>query len=64
MGANFLAVAIGSLSGFTYTPLYGHFRENGHPEYVWYTLAAHMVLAIVVINLFVKIAGEFEEREA
>jgi POT family proton-dependent oligopeptide transporter len=64
MGANFLGTAIGAFSGPIYTTLYGYFRENGHPEYVWYTLAAHMVVAIVVINVFVKVWGEFEEREA
>jgi dipeptide/tripeptide permease len=64
MGANFLATAIGAFSGPIYTGLYGRFDAMGHPDYVWYTLAAHMVLAIVVINLFVKLWGEFEEREA
>jgi POT family proton-dependent oligopeptide transporter len=64
MGANFLATAIGAFSGPIYTGLYGRFDAMGHPEYVWYTLAAHMLLAIVVINLFVKLFGAFEEREA
>ncbi|MCG6925516.1 MAG: MFS transporter [Acidobacteria bacterium] len=64
MGANFLATAIGAFSGPIYTGLYGRFDAAGHPEYVWYTLAAHVLLAIVVINLFVKIFGAFEEREA
>jgi hypothetical protein len=64
MGASFLATAVGAFSGPIYTTLYGHFREMGHPEYVWYTLAVHMVLAIVVINVFVKMWGEFEERDA
>jgi POT family proton-dependent oligopeptide transporter len=64
MGANFLATAIGAFSGPIYTGLYGRFDAMAHPEYVWYTLAAHMLLAIVVINLFVKLFGAFEEREA
>lgn len=64
MGANFLATAFGAFSGPIYTGLYGSFDKAGHPEYVWYTLAAHLVLAIVVINLFVKFAGEFKEQEA
>jgi POT family proton-dependent oligopeptide transporter len=64
MGANFLATAIGAFSGPIYTTLYGSFREGGHPEYVWYTLAGHMIVAIVVINVFVKLWGEFEERQA
>ena len=40
------------------------FEALGHPDYVWYTLAAHVLLAIVVINLFVKFFGAFQEREA
>jgi POT family proton-dependent oligopeptide transporter len=64
MGSNFLAVGIGGFtSGITYTTLYGSVRELGHPEYVWYALGAHFVLAIVVLNLFVKLLGEFRERE-
>jgi hypothetical protein len=65
MGSNFLAVGIGGFtSGITYTTLYGHFRDLGRPEYVWYVLAAHFVLAIVVLNVFVKVFGEFREQEA
>jgi dipeptide/tripeptide permease len=64
MGANFLATAFGAFSGPIYTGLYGHFDKAGHSEYVWYTLAVHMVVAIVVINLFVKFAGEFKEQDA
>ena len=65
MGSNFLAVGIGgATSGVTYTTLYGHVKELGHPEYVWYVLAAHFVLAIVVLNVFVKVWGEFREQEA
>jgi dipeptide/tripeptide permease len=64
MGANFLATAIGAFSGPIYTGLYGRFEALGHPDYVWYTLAAHVLLAIVVINLFVKFFGAFQEREA
>ncbi len=64
MGANFLATGIGATSGVTYTPLYGYLRGLGHPEYVWYVLAAHFVLAIVVLNVFVKLFGEFREQEA
>jgi len=64
MGANFLATGIGATSGVTYTPLYGYLRELGHPEYVWYVLAAHFLLAIVVLNVFVKLFGEFREQEA
>jgi len=64
MGSNFLATGIGGLtSGMIYTPLYGHFRDHAHPEYVWYTLAVHMLVGIVAIYLFTRIAGEFHERQ-
>jgi len=65
MGSNFLAVGLGgATSGVTYTTLYGYVKDLGHPEYVWYVLAAHFVLAIVVLNVFVKLLGEFREQEA
>lgn len=65
MGANFLGTFIGAvLSGVTYTSLYGRFEAQGHPEYVWYVMAAHMALSIVSIQLFVMLAGEFKEQEA
>lgn len=64
MGSNFLAVGLGgATSGVTYTTLYGYFRDAGSPEYVWYTLAAHTILAIGVIWLFMRFAGEFHERD-
>ncbi len=65
MGSNFLAVGIGgATSGVTYTTFYGYLRGLGHPEYVWYVLAAHFVLAILVLNVFVRFWGEFREQEA
>jgi POT family proton-dependent oligopeptide transporter len=65
MGMNFLAVMVGAaFSGVTYTSLYGYFEALGSPEYVWYVLAAHTVLGIVVLQLFTRTAGEFQEREA
>jgi dipeptide/tripeptide permease len=64
MGSNFLAVGIGgATSGVIYTTLYGYFREASHPEYVWYTLAVHVIAAIGVLLLFTKTMGEFQERE-
>ncbi len=64
MGMNFLAVMIGSaLSGITYTALSGYFNTIGSPEYVWYVLAAHTFLGIVVLAAFTKIIGEFKEQE-
>ncbi len=63
MGSNFLAIGLGGgLSGL-YTTLYGIFREGGNPEYVWYTLAVHMILGIIAILLFTRSAGEFKELE-
>jgi dipeptide/tripeptide permease len=62
-GSNFLATAIGGLSsGVIYTTLYGYFDKAGTPEYVWYVMGAHFMVAVVVLWLFVKIAGEFQER--
>jgi dipeptide/tripeptide permease len=64
MGANFLSVGIGgALSGVTYTSLSGYFSNQGHSEYVWYTLAAHLIAAIAVMTIFQKVAGGFKEQE-
>jgi len=64
MGANFLAVGLGGLlSGVTYTSIYGHFRDLGRAENVWYILAAHMILAIIALLIFTKTAGEFKEQD-
>jgi dipeptide/tripeptide permease len=64
MGSNFLALMIGAaLSGVSYTTLYGHFRNLNHPEYIWYALAAHLIMGIIVLFAFTKIWGEFKEQE-
>lgn len=64
MGTNFLAVGLGgSLSGVTYTSLYGYLRDSGRPEYVWFILAANTILAIFVMWGFTKFAGEFKELD-
>ncbi len=64
MGANFLAVGIGGFtSGVTYTTLSGHFIDTGNPGHVWYVLAAHLILAIVVMMVFRRLAGDFTEQE-
>lgn len=63
MGSNFLATCIGGfLSGIVYTGLSGKVNDAGHPEYIWYIMAAHMVLAVIVLTVFVKVAGEFKEQ--
>lgn len=65
MGANFLAVGIGgALSGSTYTRLSGYFTDQGNDQYVWYVLAAHLIVGILVFAGFTRLAGEFEEQEA
>src|SRR6056297_465062 len=64
MGTNFLSTGLGgALSGITYTSLYGYFRSIGHPDFVWYSLAAHMILGFLAIHIFTKILGEFKELE-
>ncbi len=64
MGSNFLAVGIGgATSGVIYTSLSGRFNAMNHPEYVWYVLAAHLIVAIGVMTIFRKVAGEFKEQE-
>ncbi len=64
MGTNFLATGIGgALSGITFTPLYGYFRDNGNPHYVWYTLAANFIVGIIALWIFTKTLGEFKELE-
>jgi POT family proton-dependent oligopeptide transporter len=63
MGSNFLGTAIGGLtSGVIYTSLYGYFDRAGAPERVWYVMGAHMIAAVVVFWIFVRVAGEFTER--
>jgi len=65
MGSNFLATCIGGfLSGITYTKYSGKFADAGHPEYIWYIMAAHMILAVIVLTIFMRVAGEFKEQEA
>jgi POT family proton-dependent oligopeptide transporter len=65
MGSNFLATCIGGfLSGITYTKFSGQLNDAGHPEYIWYIMAAHMVVAVVVLTIFMRVAGEFKEQSA
>jgi dipeptide/tripeptide permease len=64
MGTNFLALGLGgALSGITYGPLYGYYEKILHPEYVWYTMAGHTLLGMILIWIFVKTMGEFKELE-
>ena len=62
MGTNFLATFIGgALSGIIYTRLMGTFEAMNHPQYVMYTLAIHMILAIIAMLIFVRLLGDFKE---
>jgi len=64
MGANCLCVGIGAgLSGVIYTTLYGHFRNQDHPEYIWYTFCIHLVIGILILFLFARLAGELKEEK-
>lgn len=63
MGCNFLATCIGGATSGVYTFVYGCFRDRAHPEYVWYTLAGHVLVGVVAIYLFTKFVGEFHERQ-
>jgi len=63
MGCNFLATCIGGLTSGVYTFVYGCFADRAHPEYVWYTLAGHVLVGVVAIYLFTKFVGEFHERQ-
>ena len=51
------------LSGVTFTKLYGHYEDAGHPEYIWYTIAGTLLVGMLVITLFTRTAGEFKELE-
>ena len=65
MGSNFLATSIGGLfSGVIYTSLSGYYNNIGHPEYIWFTLSAHILLGILAIFIFTKSLGEFQEMDA
>jgi len=66
MGTHYLACGLGAvLSGVTYTSLYGWYNDYlSHPEYIWYTLAAHYLLGALAIYLFTRTLGGFKEMEA
>ncbi|HEY4787159.1 MAG TPA: MFS transporter [Bacteroidales bacterium] len=64
MGSNFLATAVGALSGIIYQSISAYFAGRGNPEYVWYILAVHIVIGILALYLFTRTLGEFKEMEA
>ena len=61
MGLVTASVAIGAFSGPTYTRLYGYLEELGRPADVWYILAAHLAIGMVVLALYVRRTGSFKE---
>jgi len=65
MGTNFLAIGLGSaLSGVVYTSiLYSVYEDMQHPEYIWFTLGAHMILGILAMQIFTRSVGEFKEMD-
>jgi POT family proton-dependent oligopeptide transporter len=63
MGTNFLAVFLGAIVSPIYTWQLGEFGDNGSPEIIMYAIAAHTILGIIVVYLFTKTLGEFEELE-
>jgi POT family proton-dependent oligopeptide transporter len=62
-GANFLAVGVGAFSGVIYTPLYGRYADAGNAGAVWYVLAVHVIVGLLAIAVFQKLAGTMVERE-
>jgi hypothetical protein len=60
MGSNFLGTMIGATLSGIYAPLYGYFERIGNPGGVWFVLAGHMALAVLVFAAFVRFAGEFK----
>ena len=63
MGTNFLATFIGAILSGIYTWLMGVYQNMGSPEYIMYTLAAHLIVGIFAIYIFTKTLGEFKELE-
>ena len=63
MGTNFLATFIGAVLSGIYTWLMGIYQNMGNPEYIMYTLAAHLIVGILAIYIFTKTLGEFKELE-
>ena len=64
MGTNFLAIGLGgTLSGVTYTSLYGYFDRLGTPGWVWFTMAIHTIVGIGILWAYTKFVVEFVELE-
>jgi len=61
MGLVTTSVAIGAFSGFIYTPLYGMFEKMGRPDLVWYVLAGHLAVGMVILAIYVRFTGGFKE---
>ena len=61
MGTNFLATFIGAIMSGIYTGVMGAFEKAGKPQFIMYTLAAHLIVGIIAILIYVKTVGEFKE---
>jgi dipeptide/tripeptide permease len=62
MGANFLGTCVGALLSGNYTKLFGRFEQANTPEYIWYIMAIHCIVGVLVIWGFFKLAGSFHEQ--
>lgn len=45
-------------------PIPSFLNGMGHPEWVWYVIAVHLLLAVGVFWAFIRVAGEFGEQSA
>jgi hypothetical protein len=57
-------VAIGAFSGTLYQSVSAYCVASGRPEAVWYILAAHLVLGALLLHVYVRSVGEFQEQAA
>jgi proton-dependent oligopeptide transporter, POT family len=62
MGTNFLAIFLGAMLSGIYTWIMGIFENQGHPNFVMFTLAAHLLIGILVIFIYTRTLGSFKER--
>ena len=64
MGANFIGTMIGAFLSRFLTQGYGRFAEAGHPETIWYVMAALFGAGVIGLLAFSRVAGEFKEQDA
>src|SRR3972149_7231330 len=64
MGSNFLALGLGgALSGLVYTPLFGIYEKSGNTGFIWFLVAAHCIVGIMIIHFYTKTGKQFKELE-